>query len=120
MSPQSKPETRTCKPTFTTRFTNLIIYVVHRFDFFADFNTPNLVLLLAATKALSDESTQAGDSARHMQGKKVAVNILSVATLQHHLMIPQEVVVIGQETKEIMGRQQSEMEETCRPNLLSL
>ena len=47
-----------------------------------------------------------------MQGEKAALDILNVATLQQHPMIPQEVDATGQETKELMGRQQSEMEET--------
>ena len=52
------------------------------------------------------------DSSQQMQGKKAALDILNVATLQQHPMIPQEVAATGQETKELMGRQQSEMEET--------
>ena len=36
---QGNPETRTCKPTLNTK---LIIYVVHRFDFFPEFNEINV------------------------------------------------------------------------------
>ena len=36
-----------------------------------------------------------------MQGKTAALDILNVATLQQHPMIPQEVAATGQETKEL-------------------
>jgi hypothetical protein len=50
------------------------------------------------------------DSARQMQGKKGALNVLNAAMLKQHLMIPQEAAPKGQETKDLESGQ-SEMEE---------
>jgi hypothetical protein len=50
------------------------------------------------------------DSARQMKGKKGALDMLNAATLQQHLMIPEEADVSGKETEELEGGP-SEMEE---------
>jgi hypothetical protein len=67
--------------------------------------------LQSAVREACQMNQRKRDSAGETQGKKGALDMLNAATLQKHLMIPQEAAAKGQETEELESGQ-SEMEET--------